>query len=95
MDYLEIKQKLKYRNQELSNRLTSIKSDFDSNENLDDVLFSIAHETKVELAQVKQAIERIESNQYGTCKNCNATIDIDSLTNNPFQTLCCNCLEQN
>ena len=94
MNYMEIKQRLKYRNEELSNRLESIKQDFDDNEDLDDVLFTIAHDTKVELANVRQAIERIDEKCFGKCKQCGNEIDADALNNDPFQTLCADCLNE-
>ena len=94
MDYIAIKQRLKYRNEELVHRLESIKNDFVNCDDLDDVLFSIAHETKLELANVKQAIEKIDQNKFGICQSCGNQIDMKSLLDNPFQTICEQCLQQ-
>ena len=91
MKHQEIYQLLKYRRQELCSRLQSIKNDFSGGEDLDDVLYHIAHETKVELASVKSALEDIEQNQYGTCQNCGQAIDETSLLNDPFRKLCVDC----
>lgn len=93
MKHQEIYQLLKYRRQELCSRLESIKTDFDASEDMDDVLFNIAHETKVELAQVKVALEEIENQTYGYCKECKTTIDEDILCENPLQSSCTNCAE--
>ncbi len=94
MKHQEIYQLLKYRRQELASRLESIKSDFSSSEDMDDVLFNIAHETKVELSSVKVALEEIETETYGVCKHCSAVMTVDELCQNPLRTLCSNCSEQ-
>ncbi|NVK24175.1 MAG: hypothetical protein HWE10_04545 [Gammaproteobacteria bacterium] len=91
MDLLEIKQQLTYQRQELSNRLKTIQNDFDANDSLDDVLFSIAHKTKVELAKVKQTIALIESGDFGFCQQCGAPLNSQLLEQNPFQTMCERC----
>lgn len=93
MKHQEIYQLLKYRRQELASRLESIKSDFDTSGDMDDVLFNIAHETKVELANVKVALDEIETESYGYCKKCKAPISEEVLCENPLQTTCENCTE--
>lgn len=92
MNHPEIYQLLKYRRQELCSRLQSIKNDFTSCEDMDDVLFTIAHETKVELANTKTAIEQIEQGNYGICINCNSPISDDLLNEKPLTKLCQHCL---
>jgi len=94
MKHQEIYQLLKYRRQELCSRLQSIKNDFSVREDMDDVLFNIAHETKVELANVKTALEEIEQETFGYCKNCGQAISSEELCQNPLQTLCDNCLDK-
>lgn len=93
MKHQEIYQLLKYRRQELCSRLESIKTDFDATEDMDDVLFNIAHETKLELASVKIALEEIETESYGFCIKCKMPICEDVLCENPLQTICSDCAE--
>ncbi len=91
MNYNEIYQLLKYRKEELSVRLNKIKQDFAEQQVIDDILFTIAHDTKLELANVKKAMSKIEENQFGRCVECGAPIEDDRLRQNPFQTLCESC----
>lgn len=91
MQYKEIQQLLRYKQDELCLRLQSIKADFAKKEDLDDVLFTIAHETKVELLKVKSTLQAIEEQSYGKCQNCHSDIPIATLTKNPFQILCESC----
>lgn len=91
MNYNEIYQLLKYRKEELSVRLNKIKQDFAEQQVIDDILFTIAHDTKLELANVKKAMSKIEENQFGRCVECGAPIEDDRLSQNPFQTLCESC----
>lgn len=93
MKHQEIYQLLKYRRQELCSRLESIKTDFDASEDMDDVLFNIAHETKVELANVKVALDEIETESYGFCKVCKTPISELILCEDPLKTTCPNCDE--
>jgi|TARA_Y100000034_G_C6631481_1_gene275696 DnaK suppressor protein len=94
MRHQEIYQLLKYRRQELCSRLQSIKNDFSVKEDLDDVLYHIAHDTKVELADVKSALEQIEDGSFGICENCGEAIDLESLKHNPLQKLCSICINK-
>lgn len=91
MNYNEIRQLLKYRREELSVRLQKIREDFAQQDVIDDVLFAIAHETKLELANVKKALSQIDDNQFGQCHCCGAEISEQQLRQNPFQTLCDSC----
>lgn len=95
MKHQEVYQLLKYRRQELSSRLQSIKNDFSATGDMDDVLFNIAHETKVELANIKVAIEEIEAQTYGYCKICSAEMSTEELCQSPFKTTCNKCGEKN
>ena len=87
----EIYQLMKYKRDELSSRLSSIQEDFSSESSADDVLFSIAHQTKVELAEIRDLINNIEQGSFGLCKNCGAKIEMDSLNLNPFVKICNRC----
>lgn len=91
MNYNEIRQLLKYRKEELSVRLQKIREDFSEQDVIDDVLFAIAHETKLELANVKKALSQIDDNQFGQCHKCGVEISESQLRQNPFQTLCDSC----
>ena len=94
MKHQEIYQLLKYRRQELCSRLQSIKNDFSASEDMDDVLFNIAHDTKVELANVKTALEEIENETFGFCKVCGQPIAADDLYKKPLQELCVHCRDE-
>lgn len=91
MNYQETYQRLKYRKQELCTRLKSIEIDFDSAEELDDMLFTIAHETKVELATIKKLLTVCEEGNYGLCQNCGKEIATEVLDTQPFTLYCSEC----
>jgi DnaK suppressor protein len=91
----EIYQLMKYKRDELSSRLSSIQQDFSSESSTDDVLFAIAHQTKVELADVKTIMNNIEQGSFGLCQLCNEPIEVDSLKNNPFEKICQHCKTNN
>lgn len=95
MLYQEIYQLMKYKRDELSSRLSSIQKDFSSESSTDDVLFSIAHETKVELLNVKNIIADIEQGRFGLCQQCHQPISIALLKTNPFETTCEHCKPNN
>lgn len=94
MKHQEVYQLLKYRRQELHSRLQSIKNDFSVREDMDDVLFTIAHDTKLELANVKVALDEIESETFGNCKNCGQAIDQETLYQNPLTRCCRQCAKK-
>lgn len=95
MNHQEIYQLLKYRRQELTSRMQSIKNDFTTSTELDDVLYTLAHETKLELSHVKTALDEIEAGEYGICTNCGKQIEISILTTNPYAKLCEDCCKNN
>lgn len=94
MDQQEIYQLMKYKRDELNTRLSNIKQDFESDLPVDDVLFAIAHQTKVELAEIKKVIKNIEQGNFGICQHCQQTIDDSLLLINLSQTHCCDCQKQ-
>jgi DnaK suppressor protein len=62
-------------------------------ENLD-TLFAIDRETRLELRQISDAIERIDNNQYGFCGECGAAIGAARLAALPYIDTCINCAER-
>lgn len=59
-------------------------------ENLD-ALFAIDRETRVELRQINDAIQRIDIGHYGFCGECGAPIDADRLAALPYADTCIDC----
>jgi RNA polymerase-binding transcription factor DksA len=62
-------------------------------ENLD-ALFAIDLETRHELRQINDAIERIDSDRYGFCSGCGAAIDKARLAVLPCADTCIRCAQQ-
>lgn len=62
-------------------------------ENLD-ALFAIDRETRLELRQISDAIERIDGDQYGFCDECGAAIGADRLAALPYADTCIDCAER-
>ena len=91
MDQAELEQLLRYRQQELLNRLKEIGHDFEQAEIVDDILFSIAQTTKCELRNVKMTLELLERNEINRCCDCYSKIIDDLKNENPFQTPCKSC----
>ncbi|MGW8144469.1 MAG: TraR/DksA family transcriptional regulator [Anaerolineales bacterium] len=47
-----------------------------------------------QLAQVEEALQRLDTGDYGKCKNCGKPIHPDRLTAIPSETLCINCKQE-
>jgi RNA polymerase-binding protein DksA len=47
-----------------------------------------------QLAQVEEALKRLETGDYGKCKNCGKPIHPDRLSAIPSATLCINCKQE-
>lgn len=62
-------------------------------ENLD-ALFAIDRETRLELRQISDAIERIENGQYGFCDECGTAISAARLAALPYADTCIDCAER-
>ncbi len=62
-------------------------------ENLD-ALFAIDRETRHELRQINDALERIEIGQYGFCSGCGAAIDKARLAVLLYTDTCIRCAQQ-
>jgi RNA polymerase-binding transcription factor DksA len=95
MMHQEIYQLMKYKRDELSARLTNIQQDFCAESPVDDVLFTVAHQTKIELHEVKKVIDEIEHGSFGYCQTCKLPIEAESLSKNPFETSCNKCKSAN
>lgn len=52
---------------------------------------ALLEQTKEELEQVENALDRIESGSYGKCKNCGNPIPPDRLKILPYTSLCVTC----
>lgn len=57
----------------------------------EDVLRNLKEETQLELKQVRNALKRIETGEYGTCATCGETISPARLDALPYATLCIRC----
>ena len=88
--------------EELTNRLERIKSNLidgnsaDSQEQAQElenaeVADALGNETRRELSQIAQALERINNNSYGTCVSCEEEIPSERLKASPFANRCIRC----
>lgn len=59
----------------------------------DEVLEAIGNESRNELTQINQALERMESGDYTRCSNCGEDISLKRLEAVPYTHLCINCAE--
>lgn len=57
-------------------------------------LRALADAAEDELRQVDEALERLESGQYGLCASCGNPIPVARLEIRPFATLCVPCAEK-
>lgn len=55
---------------------------------------AIFADARYRLAQVNEALERMEEGKYGLCVECNAQINADRLVIQPFATRCLGCQER-
>ncbi len=103
--YQEKQQELQTLEIELSNRLESLNKDLskshssDSGEQAverenDEVIEGLRDETEIELRQVRQALKRIKTGEYGICVSCGDRINPQRLDIMPYTTLCINCAEK-
>lgn len=57
----------------------------------EDVLRNLQEETRIELQQVRSALKRIETGDYGTCTKCGEEISPERLNALPYATFCIRC----
>jgi len=102
MDYTDIKAQLLAQQIELENRIKAISNDFKKGRSQDfaeqvtenennEVLLGLSAEAVEELAQIKIALVRLASGQYGQCKNCGELIAEARLEALPLVTDCIDC----
>ena len=60
----------------------------------DEVVESLYGQLQKELAQIKQALQRIEDGNYGICKTCGNEISMERLQIIPQTTLCKTCIHE-
>ena len=88
--------------EELSNRLESLSTDrskshsIDSSEQAverenDEVIDQLESDARTELAQVRQAMLRIDNDTYGACVKCGEEIGVERLKALPYVALCIDC----
>ena len=63
------------------------------NEN-DEVLDYLGNAAKIEIAQIRQAIARIDNGKYGICEVCDEPIGKERLEVLPYSTMCIRCASQ-
>ena len=80
--------------QRLSNGHVADSADMASAEADDGVTFAFTEAESGELAQVDDALERIESGEYGRCELCGELIGLERLKALPFAGLCLDCKQQ-
>lgn len=58
----------------------------------EDVVYGLNEAAKVEIIQIKKALERIENNEYGICQECGVQIPYARLEAIPFTGNCRDCV---
>ncbi len=102
LDPQAVKDELIMKREELHKRLQNINHDFqtghspDSEEQAterenDDVLHGIKQEAEIELSLVIEALQRMETGNYGTCSECGKEINPERLKVVPYTTKCIIC----
>ena len=61
----------------------------------EDVIYGLDEAARVELQQIKQALQRMENSEYGICQECGEQIPYQRLEAVPFTPFCKNCVEEN
>jgi RNA polymerase-binding protein DksA len=59
----------------------------------DEVIYGLNESARAELIQIKQALERIASGEYGICQECGRQIPMERLKAIPYTSYCVECLE--
>ncbi len=59
----------------------------------DDVIYGLDDSARTEIAQIKKAIERIDSGKYGICLKCGEQIPFERLKAVPFTSNCKDCAD--
>ncbi len=99
------RKKLESLKQEISRRVEKAKADFTSLHSADwseqvtereneEVLEALINEGEAELAQINQALERMEAGSYGACVRCGEPINPERLQALPYTSLCIRCASE-
>lgn len=101
----EIKATLMAQLSELETRLDAVTRDLGSQHSSDsaeqaqerendEVLAGIQRESEAEIREIRQALVRIENNEYGLCRSCGGEIGGARLKALPYATQCIDCANQ-
>ncbi|MDD5462910.1 MAG: TraR/DksA family transcriptional regulator [Methylococcales bacterium] len=60
----------------------------------DEVLDYLGNAARSEIAQIRQAIKRIDEDKYGLCEVCDEPIGKERLEVLPYSTMCIKCASQ-
>ena len=101
-DHAALRDRLLAKKAELVARLDRVKAnvrrgyDADSKERatqLEDseVVDALGNEARLEIAEISEALSRIDSGEYGICDECGAAIDAARLGAHPFARMCIDC----
>ena len=105
MHALQTRQALAQKQSELQQRLNAIESDrkrshsrdwseqAQEREN-DEVLDALAVETASELKRIRKALAKLETDDYGICRECGASIGEQRLKVLPEAEFCINCADK-
>lgn len=102
MNNQQIAEQLTAKQEQLTQRISAIEADFHKGRSQDfseqatetendGVLDEIHHEAKIELAIVKEALQRIKEGSYGSCVTCDEPINPDRLSALPYTNKCIHC----
>lgn len=100
----KIKKSLEERREVLMQRISRVKTGMQAEHSADwseqaqerqndEVLEAIGNESRNELTQINQALERMESGDYTHCSNCGEDISLKRLEAVPYTHRCINCAE--
>jgi RNA polymerase-binding transcription factor DksA len=60
----------------------------------DEVLDGLGNAARIEMEMVKQAIDRIDKGEYGSCQVCGQPINKERLKIVPYASMCIKCASQ-
>jgi DnaK suppressor protein len=60
----------------------------------DEVLDYLGNSARIQIAQIKQAIARIDDGKYGICEVCDEPIGKERMEALPYSTMCIRCASQ-
>jgi len=88
---VEMEKRLSAVTRDITKTLTSDFAEQATERENDDVLEEIAKETKLSIANLKSALQRIDDDNYGRCGKCGEDIAPARLDALPESTMCVNC----